>query len=266
MTVYLGSLGRMVELYTTPSAAVVAEERYSFTTTLEGRRKAQVRPIGRRTWTLNAGGAEPAEQAALMAFAQGAWGRGPFVFVSADAPFVNMLDPAASTCDPAEMVMGSGATLLGSPPMLTLDGWAPRSVWKDTANGARFGAPTPVLPGTTVTGSAYVQGAGGVVRLVFLDALGAAIATHDSTAATNTVLRRSVTRVVPAGAVSVQLWVNAPIAQACMPAVTWTSTVKPWGDGQGCAKAVAHGVSRDLAFTSAERTYSNLSFTVTEVG
>lgn len=266
MTVYLGSLGRMVELYTTPSAQTSAAERYTFKSTLEGRSKAQVRPIGRRSWTWNASYADPSEQAALVQFAQGAWGRGPFWFVPADAPRTNVLTPGAASCDPLEVTMGSGAVLLGSPPLLTPDGWAARSIWKDTGNGAFIGAAVPVLPGRKVTGSAYVSGSGGFVRLLFLDVVGAVVAQHDSAAAVSAVGRRSVTATPPAAAVSARLTVTASVTSAGNPAITWTDTVQPFADGQGCEKAVVHGMSRDIVLSGPNGTYSNLGFTVTEVG
>lgn len=265
--IYLGTLGRMIGIKCPASQNVEHEERYTFQTTLEGRRKAQVRPRGPRTWSLQTSDATTPEQAAtLMQFAQGAWGPGPFVFVSAEAPYTNLLDPAASTCDPKVVVMGSGSSLVGSPPMLTSAGWFPRSIMKDTVNGARFGDPVPVLPGVPVSGSAEVLGDGGSVRLQFLDAAGALISAHDSLPASNMVERRFLTVMPPSGAASVQLWVTGPIVQAAAPTVTWTDSPRPWSDGQGCLKAVVHGASRSLVLTGPDRTYSNLSFTVTEVG
>lgn len=266
MTVYLGTLGRMIPIYSTPSAQIETEERFNFKRTIEGRRKAEVIPGGRRAWSLNAQFADPAESAILQEFANGSWGRGPFWFLSADAPHTNLLTPGASTCDPADVSMSSGATLLGSPPLLTPDGWASRSVWKDTVNGAFFGEAVPVLSGRRVTGSAYVAGSGGFVRLVFLNASGGVVSQVDSAAATPTVARRSVTALPPVGAVSARLTVTASVTAAARPAITWTDSIQPYGDGQGCSKAVVHGVSRDQVLAVPGHTFSNLSFTVTEVG
>lgn len=245
---FLGTPGRLVGVKCPVAQRVTPADGYSFQETLEGRVKAQVVPGRRRTWDVELGDlTTPAEVATLMEFAQGAWGQGPFWFVSADAAVVNLLTPAASSCDPAEVQMGSNATLLGSPPLnLGADGWAARSVWKDTANGAAIGSAVPVLPDVPVTSSAYVVGSGRL-RLQFLDATGAAVSSHDS-AGTGAAMasRVHVTAVPPSGAVAVRLWVTASVTHVARPAITWTDQPYEFGDGQGCEKAVVHAVSRGV--------------------
>jgi len=268
MTVYLGALGRLVELWSTPAAQVSLAERYTFTTTLEGRVKAQAAPSARRSWSLNAQGASPREQAALQEFATGVWGRGPFVFVSADAPVVNLLTPEESSLDP----VGLTADVLGSPPMLTPDGWAARSLLKREGVFARIATQVPVIPGMPVTGSAYMRSAQSeaFVRLQFIRADGSEISRHDSATAVTSVERRAVTATVPYGAVWVNLWVTGNVLQVARPAITWTSEPFEYGDGQGCKKAVVHSASRDLRVASQWQAHtgrwSDLSFTVQEVG
>lgn len=272
MSVYLGQLGRMVELKCPAQQQVTPAERYSFRPTLEGRTKAQVKPVGRRVWGLSTSEATtPAEAGALADFANGAWGRGPFVFVSADAPVTNLLTPEQASCDPA-VLNGSAPTNSVAGPMLTPDGWAGRSFMNSTpAQLLWFGTGhTPVLPGQSVTASAYLLGAGAAVRLYFYDAAGATINSHTSTvtATAGTVVRSHVTRTAPANAVSCRvLAVNA--TQGARPAITWTASLFEWADGQGCTKAVIHGLSRNLVMASREASggrYSNLSYTITEVG
>ena len=273
MTVYLGALGRLVELWSTPAAQVSLAERYTFTTTLEGRVKAQSVPSARRSWSLNAEGASPREQAALQEFATGVWGRGPFVFVSADAPVVNLLSPAESSLDPLVLADSpSGGVALDSPPMLTPDGWAARSLLKREGVFARIATQVPVIPGMPVTGSAYMRSAQSeaFVRLQFIRADGSEISRHDSATAVTSVERRAVTATVPYGAVWVNLWVTGNVLQVARPAITWTSEPFEYGDGQGCKKAVVHSASRDLRVASSRQAHtgrwSDLSFTVQEVG
>lgn len=266
MPVYLGSLGRLVKLPYVGSQQVQAEERYNFSSTLEGKRKAQVKPKGPRTWDLSADHYRPNEHSLLSQFANGAWGNGPFVFVSADAPVSNMLTPAAASCDPA---LVNGATNSAGGPMLTPDGWAGRSYMNsDPAKLLWFGTGhTPVIPGMRVTVSAYLLGNGAAVRIYFYDATGVSLPSSTSTvsATAGTVVRSHVTREPPPGAVSCRvLAVNA--IQGTRPAITWTPTLLDWADGQGCEKAVVHGVTRDQVLAVAGNTYSNLSFTVSEVG
>lgn len=124
--IYLGSLGRMIGIKCPASQQLEAEDLYSFELTLEGKRTAQVKPRAPRTWNLQTSDAtKPADVATLMQFVQGGWGPGPFVFVAADAPFTNLLSPAAASCDPVAG-LGSATTLDG--PLLTGDGWAGRSL------------------------------------------------------------------------------------------------------------------------------------------
>lgn len=267
MTVYLGTLGRMVELWSTPSAQVQAEDRYSFTTTLEGSRKAQVRRNGRRTWSLNAQFADPRESAALQQFADGAWGPGPFVFVSADAPATNLLTPAAASCDPA-LIESTAFISNGGPAEIEPGVWVGRSYLNTSATlNTTFPAVVPVLQGVPVTGSAYVRGAGMQVYVSFRDAAGAFIQSYSSSesGSASSWSRLSVTRTPPANAVSASVYTRGA-GRSAAPAVTWTDSVQVWSDGQGCEKAVVSSSSRDLAVTGMNGTYSNLSFTVSEVG
>lgn len=273
MTVYIGQIGRMVRLYSTPSAQVVYEDRATFKTTLEGARKAQVRPAsGRRTWSLNASFADPSEQSAIMAFINGEWGNGPFVYVSADAPVINLLTPAAASCEPAEFTPTTGLVLTPGGPMLTADGWAGRSFAKNTVNAVFFGLDMlPAIPGRSVTASAYVRGLGGVVRLNWYDIAGQSISTASSAVAAGAsgVVRSHVTGSPPAGAVGFRVSASKEVTQACRPAATWSDGLLEWGAGQGCTKAVIHGASSDLIMASRDTRgsrYSNLGFTVTEVG
>lgn len=267
MPVYLGTLGRMVKLPYVTAQQVETEERYSFQQTLEGRRKAQVKPRGPRTWALATEHFRPNEVALLQQFAQGTWGPGPFVFVSADAPVSNLLTPRIADCFPEAAfganVMTSGELYIGH------DMYAPRSLINSNPSTPMYfgGVRTPVVAGKRVTGSAWVSGADACVRLFFYNAAGTFIssATSGVTATQTTVVRSWVTAMPPAGAVSCVVGgVNA--TRATQPAVTWTDGLLPWADGQGCEKAVVHGVSRDLRLAMPGATYLNLGFTVSEVG
>lgn len=263
MTVYLGTLGRLVELWSTPSQQVQAEERYIVERTLEGVRKAQVKPEGSRTWSLNASYADPSEQGALMQFANGAWGNGPFVFVSAEAPRTNMLTPAGSTSTDAYQSEVSNA----GPVLVPEVGWSPQSLTR--AGGGEIYAQferVPVLAGVPVTGSWFVQGAGAMVRLYWTDDSASVIGASNSLAAVGSSMQRLVvTALPPAGATGVRL-VAQGAARVTLPSVTWGSSPVAWADGQGCPKAVLSQVSRDVAVTGHNGTFSNLSFTISEVG
>ena len=272
MTVYLGTLGRMIPIYSTPSAQLDIEERYSFSTTLEGRRKVQARPIGRRTWGLNAQFADPSEHSLISQFANGAWGPGPFVFVSADAPVTNLLSPSAAACLELTSHVGIGP---GGPVDLGPEGWEGSSIaanYPDTTSpeiffGLGF---VPVLHGVPVTGSAYIQGTEARVNLYWyaadLSPLGATPSQNVSSPAGMT--RVSVTALPPTGAACCRV-VAFHATKATRPALTWTDRAFPWASGEGCPKAVLHGASKNLVMASRDfhgGRYANVSYTITEVG
>lgn len=265
--IYLGSLGRMIGIKCPAQQQVQSEERYTFQPTLEGLRKAQVRPRGPRSWSLQTSDATTPQQAlALMQFAQGAWGPGPFVFISADAPVTNMLTPAAASCAP-EMADGYSYLSAGGP--VQLGGvWAARSLLNSNPGSLLIvNEKVPVLPGVPVTVSAWVRGEGGAVRVSFYDqsdvVVGFALSTVKSTAGATK--RSWVSAVTPANASHARI-VGVGVTMLAMPSLTWTNELLPEAEGQGCAQAVVHSTSRDLVLASEQAVYSNVSFTVTEVG
>lgn len=270
MTVYLGIPGRLVELRCPSDQASPADDVFSFERTLEGKVKAQARKLSRRRWSVAVSTATPAEVGALAGFAGGEWGRGPFVWVSADAPVTNMLTPEQSLCDPSTLY--TAGVIAGGPLNLGADGWAGRSFLNpDPATTFYFGSQgAPVIPGQKVTASAYVVGAGALVRIRWLDAAGAYVSNVGSAAVgvAGAATRASVTATVPAGAaLAVVQASNA--TQAARPALTWTDTLFDWSDGQGCPKAVISGLDRRLVLalrTPGYGRYADASFTITEVG
>lgn len=268
--IYLGTLGRMIGIKCPASQSVEAEERYTFQTTLEGRRKAQVRPVGRRSWSLQTSDATtPAEHSLLSQFAAGAWGPGPFWFVSADAPHTNLMTPAASMLMPGEFVLTSGVSVTEGVPMLTADGWAARSLLKNTANGLFLGRDmTPTIPGLKVTAAAYVRGIGGAVGIAWYDSSGSSISTVYSTvtAGSSGSTRSSITAMPPANAVSFRVVANSACTQVAWPSATWSDKLLPFADGQGCSRAVVQSASRNLVQAVPGATYSSVSFTISEVG
>lgn len=269
MSAYLGKLGQLIPIYSNPSMGVSGIPARSFQTTLEGRVKAQVKPVGRRVWELSAAYASPGELAALMGFVNGEWGNGPFVWVPPTAPAINLLAPGVASCG-ADAVMVPAVTVVG--PLLCGDDWAGRSLANSApASPMPFGPATiPIIPGKPVTGSAWVVGVGAKVRLDWKNAAGGTISSVASTGSgiAGTATRLSVTGTPPVGAVSCSLYGTAT-TQAARPAVTWTDHANEWGSGEGCAKAIVEAVDR-TALTGSDllsgRRDSNLSFTIREVG
>lgn len=268
MTIYLGQLGRLIKLWTTPSAQVETEDYYSFQVTLEGNRIAQRRPTGRRAWSVSAEYSTPYDTGVLDDFVSGAWGPGPFVFIPVDAPVTNMMDPRAASCDP---LGGMQSTDVSAGPMLTPDGWAPRSLSPSGGSSeVWFGTErVPVIDREPITVSAYVIGAGAAVRVVWYDANGGGLGgnTSNVTATAGTAVRSWLTVTPPAAAASLRVRaVN--VARGSRPAVTRGTHLHPWSNGRGCPKAVVHAPSSETKFigTGVGRQFENNSYTVTEVG
>jgi len=265
--IYLGTLGRMIGIKCPAQQQVQSEERYTFQATLEGHRKAQVRPRNPRTWSLQTSDATTPQQAlALTQFASGAWGPGPFVFVSADAPVTNMLTPAAASCSP-EMAEGY-SHLSGGGPVQLGGVWAARSLLSSSPGALLIiNEKVPVLPGVPVTISAWVRGDGGYVRVSFYDTsdtvVGSASSSVKSTA--GTAQRSWVSANPPVGAAYARI-VGVGVTMLALPELTWTNELLPEAEGQGCAQAVVHSASRDLVLAAPRAVFSNISFTVTEVG
>lgn len=271
MSSYLGQLGRLVKLKCPASQSIDTAERYSYSQTLEGRVKAQVRPLSRRSWGVNVSTATPAEVGTLMAFAQGEWGNGPFVWVAEGAAVTNMLTPAVASCGPAAASYSAGASVVG--PLALPDGsWAGRSLLNSTPSSALyFGPPTvPVIPGRLVTASAYLVGAGAKCGVQFYTAAGVYISSASSAQAgvAGVATRLFITATVPATAASCIVY-GTLSTQGARPALTWTPQVMEWGEGQGCDKALISPPSRSLVLALDDPRggrYTDASFTVQEVG
>lgn len=278
--IYLGSLGRMVGVACPAEQQVTPADRYTFQTTLEGRVKAQFRPGGRRAWDLRLPRtSSPLEVSKLTDFTSGAWGPGPFRFVSAEAPITNLLPPGVAACESREnpsVVIGDGG------PMRLSDGsWSARSylssnpnlvMFFGVADGPGFGSghAVPVVPGGMVTGAVTVLGEGAYAQLRFYDFADDLVSSSESSvrASAGASVRSVVTAQVPAGAVSVRV-LGRNAVQGSRPQVTWTKDFMPWADGRGCARSVVLGGQSELVRTNQgpnNRTLEGVSFTVQEVG
>lgn len=264
---YLGSLGRLIEIQCPTSLQDSRSGGFAFSTTLEGNVKAQVLPGGRRVWDVGLGQlTTPQDLQSLEQFSHGVWGPGPFVFVSADAPVTNMLTPGAASCDP---VAGMRSTDRPDGPLFTPDGWAARSIRStDTSQVLWFGEKhTPVFEGQPVTASAYVLGDNARVRIYWYDAAGSQLSTSTSSvsATASGVVRSWVTATPPVGAVSCRVR-GVSTVQGAWPAITWTDQLMPRSSGQGCDRAVVHSVTKEVVRATDTQQFYSAGFTVTEVG
>lgn len=266
MNSYLGSLGRMVPVACAAEASVQPDRPGSMDVTLGGRRFSRVAPRGHRAWSLTSSDLDsPSELAPVQLFASGAWGDGPFWWLSPWAVGVNALTPGGSVLRYADL---AGGTVGG--PVQAADGtWFPVSaVTTGTVNAvarSRARGYVAVPKGTVYTASLYVS-AGQRVRVAEFDAsLGTTLASRQSTAGSGSGLSRvSVTGTATATTDALRLDVIG--AGVCAgAAISLTPRPVSWGVGDGCEEAVVRdgGISvTSLAYGP----YAGQSYEVMEVG
>ena len=262
---YLGSLGRLVGFRCASSERVGAEPRYSVETTVEGRRFAQATPTAARTWDVTWGARQNPELAKLSAFTSGAWGSGPWHWVSVQAQQGNLLTPREAGL----LEFGSSASLSAAGPIRGADGeWAARSVSASLSTGwVEIVRDIPVVAGTPVTFALDVLGSeGDALVLQFRDESGATLLGVYGGEVTAQMSRTSMTVAAPEGAVSARVGVRPGVARFARPQVTWTAGPVPYSAGHGCRMAVVDGFSEDLIVANRSGTYSSAGFTVMEVG
>lgn len=246
MSVYIGQLGRLIKLPYVTSQSMESADRYTFEETVEGVVRAQVRPVGMRTWSMSATRYLAEAQGTLMSFINGEWGNGPFVWVSADAPVTNLLTPEISSCGPGTKI--GSATNLAGPMRLPGGLWAGRSlISSNPSQNMPFGRNvTPVLPGVKVTASAYVIGENCRVGVGFYNAAGEFLeAKLSEVGSVFEPLRRGITAMPPDDAVACGVYAASTL-QASRPAITWTDRMFDWADGQGCPSAIIHAASKEV--------------------
>lgn len=260
---FLGSLGRLVEVPFTASESASRADRYVESTTVEGRRRVQVLPSAPRSWSVDVSGASASELAGLYDFASGAWGNGPFRWVSVDAQVGNVLTPRQSIF--ADRV--SSSYFVSGGPVLDSDGaWAPVSLVCSVASGwVPVWQGVPAVPGRAVTFSADVSGSDPQVVVSCRDSSGAQLSAASGVGSGGAMQRVSVSIVPPAGTASLWVGFHSSVTRAARPQVTWTEGAVPYASGRGCAAAVLDGLSEDLLVATGRGPISRVSFTVLEV-
>ncbi|MDN5685810.1 MAG: hypothetical protein L0G94_03885 [Brachybacterium sp.] len=262
---YLGSLGRLTGLPCHSEERVQPAARYITETTVEGRRRAQVRPVTPRSWDVVWDLSEPTEIAALTGFISGAWGRGPWVWVPVQAQVGNLLTPRESMLVDRASVSTEHIQDAG-PVRDASGGWSARSVTVTITSGwVALARDVPVIAGKPVTFSADVEGSGPEVYVVFYDAAGGQMSTNAAAGSGADMQRVSVTATAPAGSVSANIGLRSTVTRAARPQVTWTAGPVPWSAGQGCRSAIVDGFTEDLLVANRFGPYSQVGFTVMEV-
>lgn len=262
---YLGSLGRLIPLRCASQERSQASSRYRESFTVEGRRRVQIVPDAPRTWDVSWDLAYPRELAALSGFTSGAWGNGPWHWVPVLAQVGNALTPRE-----AELLdFTQRAEFTAGGPVRGADGtWAARSIrhdfpvagWRSAYSGV------PVMPGKPVTWAVDVEGDSPGITMQFQDVARQSLGQHVGAGSGAGMQRVSVSAVAPPGAASVVVGVRNTTTRFTRPQVTWTAGPVPFSAGHGCRAAVVDGFSEDLIVANSFGTYSQVGFTVMEVG
>lgn len=255
MTGYLGTTARMV-----PAVPMVAQsedrpERFTIMATASKRWAFDTARNGvmPRAWSVDLGLLDGREMSVLDEFVQGAWGAGPFRWVSCAAHDSNVLTPAQSAL--AGLDAGSG--------MDTAEGYAPRSVIGPGA--VVLAERVPVIPGQAATVSVDVSGAA-TLTVVFRNGAGGAVATQTRTATVTLAHRLTYTALsVPATARTVDVEVSGH-TRAARPQVTWTAEPRPWVPGRGAESVVIQQGSIDPIVINPQGGYWAGSVSLVEVG
>lgn len=254
----IGEPGRLLPIQFAAPEKLEQEDRYSFVTTLEGARRAQVRPLQPRSWTIDVPYGRGVDTAHIDAFASGAWGPGPWTFVPVAAQQGNLLTPRQSVLLdrwPASVLSDAGA-------MRRANGeWAPRSVTATGFSGwAATSAGIPVVAGKPFSWSLDVEGDGSTapqVQVEFQDASGSRIESHIVAGSSRSGPQRvSVTRTAPAGAATASAGMRGTTLRACAPTASWLPVPGDWEIGQGCSSAVV--LKSDSTLRSLEGGYTPL--------
>lgn len=262
---YIGEPGRLVQVPGTASEDVSREDRYVVETTVEGRRRAQVRPASPRSWSVDIPLGSGADISGLEAFAWGAWGRGPWQWITVAAQAGNLLTPGEALL----IDRVSNPALSDAGPIRLPDGkWAARSVAVSLESGwISLVRGIPVIAGKPVTWSLDVEGAGSApqVQLTFYDSVGGSLTTHAGSGTGTGMQRVSVTAVAPPGAVEARAGVRDTAVRAAQPQATWTERPVPYAPGHGCGAVIVDGLSSALRVVGPDGPATDMSFTVLEV-
>lgn len=256
MTGYLGTTARMVPVAPAsaqsearPDRFVVqqtASRRWAFDTARRG-------GVQGREWAVDLGLLDTVEMSAVDEFVQGAWGPGPFRWVSCAAHDSNALTPGQSIL--ASLDAGTG--------MDTVSGWSPRSVL-GPARGV-LAERVPVIPGRPVTVAVEATGAA-VLTAVLRNAAGGVVSTLVAEASGTLAQRLTVSAAsVVSTARTVDVEVSGHI-RAARPQVTWTRDARPWAPGRGAEQVIIQsGVSDPVVINPAGGYWSG-SLSLIEVG
>ncbi|MEU2418972.1 hypothetical protein ABZ546_14445 [Brachybacterium paraconglomeratum] len=256
MTGYLGTTARMVPVAPASAQSEARPERFVVQQAASRRwafDTAQRGGVQGREWAVELSLLDAAEMSAVDEFVQGAWGPGPFRWVSCAAHDSNVLTPGQSIL--ASLDAGSG--------MDTASGWSPRSVLGPSP--VKLAERVPVIPGKPVTVAVDATGSA-TLTVVFRNAAGGIVSTQ-ARYASGTLAQRLVFSApsVLSTARSVDVEVSGHV-RAARPQVTWTREARPWVPGRGAEQVVIQSGVADPVVINPAGGYWSGSLSLIEVG
>lgn len=278
MSAWLGSIGNLIRLRATDSISQPSGGiGYTTRELTTGGRDAQL-VVSRRSWPVSSAIAAPENLNAVQAFQLGGFGRGPWYWVSPDMVATNLVSPwdsirgqSTHALCPAAPTGYAGAAGAVMPDGVVVPGTLVRT--DDSA-------PTPTLTTATiplnpddnwVTVSAYLQGQGARVLVVWRLIDGTSAGTSTGSPIVGSGIQRSVfSGPAPAGAVGLQVACDQSATRIAGPCVTWTRSLFPYVTGRGCYSAVLDQMQRSVVLavpTSANGgRLESSQWQITEVG
>lgn len=253
MSAFLGVPGNMIRLHC-PSSLEQPAGGIAYTTRelTTGGRDAQL-VVSRRSWPVSSAIAAPENLNAVQAFQLGGFGRGPWYWVSPDMVATNLVSPwdsirgqSTHALCPAAPTGYAGAAGAVMPDGVVVPGTLVR---------VDDSAPTPTLTTATiplnpddnwVTVSAYLQGQGARVLVVWLFADGSGVTSAGSPVVGSGIQRSVFSGAAPAGAVGLRVACDASATRIGGPCVTWTRSLFPYITGRGCYSAVLDQMQRTV--------------------
>lgn len=272
MTTFMGTgLGGMVPVKCLSGLRVQPDTRADFATNLAGARRVYVDPAtspARRVWSAQV----TARMGDVGTLVELESLRLPLRMVTDEAAVSNVLPPAASL-GPVGWAATGGSLSQGGP-VVTQDGPAAASIQASGTAPVWYSPLLPVVPGQSVTGSAYVRkGVGATSFRIDWMGLGAGQTSSalsfpppvQVTATAAPLSRQVVTATVPAGVHVARLRIVGAV-QVARPALSWTDAPAQWAPGMGAEAVHLSPLPYDVLTAWQGQALANFSYTVTEVG
>lgn len=231
---------------------------------MDGSRMAYARRGGRRSWSIDANLAAPAEASTIETIARGAQAVG---WYGPDAAIGNLLSPQASGFDVAPY-RTTDTGLVQLP-----DGSTAREVSRTAPGAVYVGGPengpgvetVPVRPGSSVTLGVWASGTFQPIAL-WRNSAGENLTTSSGATSTGgaSLSWRSHTFLPPPGAVTVGFY-TATSQRMARPSISWGGVAAD-ELGTGCPAALIHDSMHRSVSIRPGVNYADLSYAVTEVG